>query len=171
MIPLSLLIISFGQEYYGLLLVILDHILIKLILAGSLFTLTYHLLNGIRHIFWDMGYGLDIKDSYISGYLVILFHLSDNYYFINVYVGYMYINHWKIQRLSAIILVPAMFYLIYYLINLSNLSYNDVITDLSSLTGVLYVVLLSFVLFMHSSSVLKRFLKTMFTIRIIRNFL
>ena len=63
----------------------------------------------------------------------------------------MYINHWKIQRLSAIILVPAMFYLIYYLINLSNLSYNDVITDLSSLTGGLYVVLLSFVLFMHSS--------------------
>ena len=63
----------------------------------------------------------------------------------------MYINHWKIQRLSAIILVPAMFYLIYYLINLSNLSYNDVITDLSSLTGVLYVVLLSLVLFMHSS--------------------
>ena len=63
----------------------------------------------------------------------------------------MYINHWKIQRLSAIILVPAMFYLIYYLINLSNLSYNDVITDLSSLTGILYVVLLSLVLFTHSS--------------------
>ena len=76
MIPLSLLIISFGQDYYGLLLVILDHILIKLILAGSLFTLTYHLLNGIRHIFWDMGYGLDIKDSYISGYLVIFFSLA-----------------------------------------------------------------------------------------------
>ena len=63
----------------------------------------------------------------------------------------MYINHWKIQRLSAIILVPAMFYLIYYLINLSNLSYNDVITDMSSLSGVIYIVLLSFVLFMHSS--------------------
>ena len=76
MIPLSLLIISFGQEYYGLLLVILDHILIQLILAGSLLTLTYHLLNGIRHIFWDMGYGLDIRDSYISGYLVILFSLA-----------------------------------------------------------------------------------------------
>ncbi len=63
----------------------------------------------------------------------------------------MYINHWKIQRLSAIILVPAMFYLVYYLINLSNLNYNDVITDLSSLTGILYVVLLSLVLFTHSS--------------------
>ena len=72
MIPLSLLIISFGQEYYGLLLVILDHILIKLILAGSLFTLTYHLLNGIRHIFWDMGYGFELKTANFTGALTIV---------------------------------------------------------------------------------------------------
>tara|TARA_Y100000996_G_scaffold408387_1_gene387370 strand:- start:771 stop:1031 length:261 start_codon:yes stop_codon:yes gene_type:complete len=76
MIPLSLLIMSLGQEYYDLLLSIIDHILFKLILAASLFVLTYHLSNGIRHIFWDMGYGLDIKDSYISGYVVILFSLA-----------------------------------------------------------------------------------------------
>ena len=63
----------------------------------------------------------------------------------------MYVNHWKIQRISALILAPAMFYLIYYLINISNLNYNDVITDMSSLSGVIYIVLLSFVLFMHSS--------------------
>ena len=71
MIPLSLLIISFGQEYYGFLLVILDHILIKLILAGSLFTLTYHLLNGIRHIFWDMGYGFNLKWVKLSSYSIL----------------------------------------------------------------------------------------------------
>tara|TARA_Y100000816_G_scaffold269357_1_gene232243 strand:+ start:436 stop:840 length:405 start_codon:yes stop_codon:yes gene_type:complete len=71
LVPLSLLIISLGEDYFNLLIVILDHFLVKLILVGSLFTLIYHLSNGIRHIFWDMGYGLDIKDSYWSGYLVV----------------------------------------------------------------------------------------------------
>ncbi|GIS46420.1 MAG: hypothetical protein Ct9H90mP18_07520 [Gammaproteobacteria bacterium] len=100
-----------------------------------------------------------LKIVILAVILSSFFTCSDNYYFINVYVGYMYINHWKIQRLSAIILVPAMFYLIYYLINLSNLSYNDVITDLSSLTGVLYVVLLSFFFLCIALWGLKRFLK------------
>ena len=63
----------------------------------------------------------------------------------------MYINHWKIQRLSAIALIPAMLYLIYYFTNISNLSYNDVITDLSSLTGIIYVTVMSLILFTHSS--------------------
>ena len=31
----------------------------------------YHLFNGIRHLAWDAGYGLDIDDSYKSGYLVL----------------------------------------------------------------------------------------------------
>ena len=112
-----------------------------------------------------------LKIVILAVILSSFFHLSDNYYFINVYVGYMYINHWKIQKLSAIILVPAMFYLIYYLINLSNLSYNDVITDLSSLTGVLYVVLLSFVLFMHSSLGIETILEDYVHNAYYRNFL
>lgn len=31
----------------------------------------YHLSNGIRHLFWDAGYGFDIPDAYRSGYAVI----------------------------------------------------------------------------------------------------
>lgn len=39
----------------------------------GLFTLTlvYHWLNGIRHLGWDSGYGLDIKQTYFTGKLVI----------------------------------------------------------------------------------------------------
>ena len=31
----------------------------------------YHLCNGIRHLFWDMGYGFELKDAYRSGWIVV----------------------------------------------------------------------------------------------------
>ncbi|MCU0754767.1 MAG: succinate dehydrogenase, cytochrome b556 subunit [Xanthomonadales bacterium] len=36
------------------------------------FSLSYHLLNGIRHLVWDMGRGLDIPSAYASGWTVII---------------------------------------------------------------------------------------------------
>ena len=72
LLPIALFILSMGQNYFNLLLIIFNHIFVKIILLGSLFVLVYHLLNGIRHLFWDLGYGLDIKESYFSGYLVII---------------------------------------------------------------------------------------------------
>ncbi len=30
----------------------------------------FHMLNGIRHLFWDMGYGFHMPDLYKSGYAV-----------------------------------------------------------------------------------------------------
>jgi succinate dehydrogenase / fumarate reductase cytochrome b subunit len=34
--------------------------------------LLYHLCNGIRHLFWDIGKGFDIPVAYRSGYAVVL---------------------------------------------------------------------------------------------------
>ena len=34
--------------------------------------LVYHLLNGIRHLFWDAGRGLELKQAYASGWLVAI---------------------------------------------------------------------------------------------------
>ncbi len=31
----------------------------------------YHLLNGIRHLGWDMGWGLDLKTTYATGWLTV----------------------------------------------------------------------------------------------------
>lgn len=42
-----------------------------LILFGFLLALAYHLLNGIRHLFWDAGYGFGLKTAERSGLLVI----------------------------------------------------------------------------------------------------
>lgn len=35
------------------------------------FTFAYHLCNGIRHLFWDVGKGYSMKVVYRSGYLVL----------------------------------------------------------------------------------------------------
>ena len=43
----------------------------KLFLIGFVFSLYYHLANGIRHLFWDIGLGLEISTTYKSGYFTI----------------------------------------------------------------------------------------------------
>ena len=43
----------------------------KLFLIGFVFSLSYHLANGIRHLFWDIGLGLEISTTYKSGYFTI----------------------------------------------------------------------------------------------------
>ncbi len=35
------------------------------------FSLYFHLCNGIRHLFWDAGLGLDIDVAYKTGYAVV----------------------------------------------------------------------------------------------------
>ena len=42
----------------------------RLLLFGWTFALFYHLCNGIRHLFWDGGYGLELPDVYRSGWMV-----------------------------------------------------------------------------------------------------
>ena len=82
LVPLFFFLLALGDEYFTILVIILDHFLVKLILYGTIFIISYHLLNGIRHLFWDMGIGLSIKDSYMSGYLVIMFSTLATLFFI-----------------------------------------------------------------------------------------
>jgi succinate dehydrogenase / fumarate reductase, cytochrome b subunit len=42
----------------------------KLALFGFSLALMYHLLNGIRHLLWDAGWGFQIPQVYKSGYTV-----------------------------------------------------------------------------------------------------
>ena len=46
-------------------------ILGRIVLGGWLFSAFYHLCNGIRHLFWDAGYGFELKDAYRSGWTVV----------------------------------------------------------------------------------------------------
>ena len=38
--------------------------------------MSFHLLSGIRHLAWDMGYGFEIKTANISGIVVIFSSLA-----------------------------------------------------------------------------------------------
>lgn len=44
----------------------------KIILILWSFALFYHMLNGIRHLFWDMGKGFEIKTVNITGIIVVI---------------------------------------------------------------------------------------------------
>ena len=43
-----------------------------LFLMGWSFSFLYHLLNGVRHLFWDVGRGFERAQRHASGWLVFL---------------------------------------------------------------------------------------------------
>lgn len=45
-------------------------------LFGWVFCFYFHLGNGIRHLFWDIGWGYELKDVYRSGWMVVGFSFS-----------------------------------------------------------------------------------------------
>ena len=63
----------------------------------------------------------------------------------------MAIFHWKIQRISAILLVPITIYVVFYLLKIGNLSYVNVTNDISSFPGIILISFMALVLFTHSS--------------------
>ncbi len=42
-----------------------------LVMVASLWALWYHMLGGIRHLIWDLGYGFDLKTADMMGYVMI----------------------------------------------------------------------------------------------------
>jgi succinate dehydrogenase / fumarate reductase cytochrome b subunit len=47
----------------------------RLLLFGWSFALFFHLANGIRHLFWDMGLGFELKTVTRSGWTVVIVSL------------------------------------------------------------------------------------------------
>jgi succinate dehydrogenase / fumarate reductase cytochrome b subunit len=43
----------------------------RIVLFGFVWALFYHLANGIRHLFWDAGFGFELKDARSSGLVVV----------------------------------------------------------------------------------------------------
>ena len=43
----------------------------QVILLGFSFSLFYHLCNGVRHLFWDVGLGFELETVYRSGKAVV----------------------------------------------------------------------------------------------------
>ena len=71
-----LLVLSFGENNYELFLLTINSFLGKFILIGFTWSMSFHLLSGIRHLVWDLGYGFEIKTANISGIIVIISSLA-----------------------------------------------------------------------------------------------
>ena len=64
--------LTLGEKTYLMYSNLINNWFGKFIIFGFTFALFYHLSNGIRHLFWDAGYGYDLKHAYISGVAVII---------------------------------------------------------------------------------------------------
>jgi len=60
-----------GPTAYAHIQECVSHWFVQLALLGWTFALFYHLSNGIRHLFWDIGKGFDMENLHKSGYAVI----------------------------------------------------------------------------------------------------
>jgi succinate dehydrogenase / fumarate reductase, cytochrome b subunit len=57
-----------GPERYAHAMATIGSPLVQVLLAGGLFSFCYHLLNGIRHLFWDAGYGFELPVARKTGW-------------------------------------------------------------------------------------------------------
>ncbi len=48
----------------------------RLVLFGVTIALYYHLANGIRHLFWDAGFGFELPTLRFTGMLVVVFTIG-----------------------------------------------------------------------------------------------
>jgi succinate dehydrogenase / fumarate reductase, cytochrome b subunit len=67
-----LLSIASGPEAYQAIAIHMNAWYGQLTLVLFTFSLYLHLCNGIRHLFWDVGQGFEIKTSNASGYAVFV---------------------------------------------------------------------------------------------------
>ena len=74
----------FGVEGYQIINNFLKSFFGKFIVVGLCWTFSFHILNELRHLFWDLGYGFDLKVSKITGVSVLVgsFLLTILFYFI-----------------------------------------------------------------------------------------
>ena len=63
---------SLGDIYYQNFVRIFQTFFIKLLVFFIVLGFSYHALNGIRHILWDLGYLIDNNSALISGIIIII---------------------------------------------------------------------------------------------------
>ena len=67
-----LMTLAAGPEAYASLQHCFTNWFVRLVLFGWTFALFYHLCNGIRHLFWDIGKGFELDNLYKSGWAVVI---------------------------------------------------------------------------------------------------
>ena len=61
-----------GENTYEITHLFLKSLFGKFIIVFLCWTFSFHILNEIRHLIWDMGYGFDLKITKITGVLAFI---------------------------------------------------------------------------------------------------
>ena len=61
----------FGTKNYELIFNFFGTFIGKFLIVGSIWSFSFQALSEIRHLFWDLGFGFEIKTSNITGLIVI----------------------------------------------------------------------------------------------------
>ena len=72
LICLWVLSLIFGESSYQLTKMFLKSFFGKFIIISFCWTFSFQILNEIRHLMWDLGYGFDLKIAKITGFLVLI---------------------------------------------------------------------------------------------------
>lgn len=67
-----LIAVASGPETFQSFLAVGTTWLGQLVLFGFAWALSYHLLNGVRHLAWDVGYGFDIHVAGVVSWIIIV---------------------------------------------------------------------------------------------------
>ena len=65
----------FGEENYEFTKNFFQSFFGKFIIISLIWSFSFHILNEIRHLIWDLGYGFDLKVSKITGVTTIIVSL------------------------------------------------------------------------------------------------
>jgi succinate dehydrogenase / fumarate reductase cytochrome b subunit len=82
-----LIFLGLGENLFTSFSIFLNSFPGKFILLGFTWSISFHLLSGLRHLFWDFGYGYDLKTSKITGTIVVLLSLL-----LTVFIYYLGVN-------------------------------------------------------------------------------
>ena len=65
------ILLSLGESNYAFIQIFLQSFFGKFFIVFLSWSFSFHILNEIRHLAWDMGYGFDLKISQITGIITI----------------------------------------------------------------------------------------------------
>ena len=70
-VSLWTILLLFGDPNYELIQMFFQSFFGKFFIIALCWTFSFHILNEVRHLAWDMGYGFDLKVSQITGIITI----------------------------------------------------------------------------------------------------
>jgi succinate dehydrogenase / fumarate reductase cytochrome b subunit len=68
----GLVALAAGSEAWNQFAQLMNSVVGRLVVAAFVFSLVYHWLNGLRHLAWDTGWGLDLKRAYATGWTLVV---------------------------------------------------------------------------------------------------